>query len=210
MHYTKEAIENMGRLKRLTTINAVSGIKPANLIGSISDNGISNLAIFSSVVHLGSNPALLGFILRPVGEVPRHTYENIMQNGVYTINHVHRSFAEKAHYTSAKFHSTDSEFLECGLTEEYVGDFKAPFVKESRLKMGMQFLEAIPIVRNGTTLIVGEIHHLIVPDETLDEDIDLAAIDGVGISGLNTYYDLKKIDRFPYARVSELPYFNDE
>lgn len=210
MHYTKKDIINMDRIQRIKFINSVSGIKPANLIGTISEDGLANLAIFSSVFHLGSEPALLGFITRPTGEVPRHTYENITQNGHYTINHVHRHFTENAHYTSAKLERNQSEFESCGLTEEYLPHFKAPFVKESFFKMGMAFKEAIDIELNGTILVIGEIEHLILPETALveeEDDIDLSKIDGVGISGLNTYYDLRKIARYPYARVSGMPDF---
>jgi len=200
----------MDRIKRLKLINSVSGIKPANLIGTIDGNGRTNLAIFSSVLHLGSEPALLGFIIRPTGDVPRHTYDNIMQNGEYTINHIHRSFTERAHYTSAKFEKEVSEFEVCNLTEEFVKEIKAPFVKESLLKMGMKFIEAIPIPHNGTALVIGEIQHLLVADEayTQDNDIDLAQIGGVGISGLNTYYELRMKNRFPFVRLNEVPDFN--
>ena len=58
MHLTKEQIQKTSRIKRLNIINSITGVKPANLIGSISENGHSNLAVFSSIVHLGSNPAL--------------------------------------------------------------------------------------------------------------------------------------------------------
>lgn len=210
MHYTKKQIENMERVPRLKIINALSGIKPANLVGTIDDDGRTNLAIFSSIVHLGSDPALMGFITRPLGEVPRHTYENITQNGQYTINHVHRSFVKNAHYTSAKLDRNDSEFIRCGLTEEYLKEFKAPFVKESQLKIGLQFLEAIDISINGTILIVGEIKHLIMPEEIVgnDLDLDLSLMNTVGISGLNTYYSLEKIAEYPYVRTSEMPDFN--
>jgi flavin reductase (DIM6/NTAB) family NADH-FMN oxidoreductase RutF len=206
MHFTKNEIAGMDSKDRLKLINAVSGIKPANLIGTISDEGMPNLAIFSSVVHLGSDPALLGFILRPVGAVPRHTYENILQNNQYTINHVHRSFIKKAHYTSAKLERNRSEFETCGLRAQFLPSFKAPFVQESLLKMGMQFLEAIPIPRNGTLLVIGEIQHLVIPEIAIDSEgeIDLMALDGIGISGLNTYYGLKKLDWFPYARAEDL------
>lgn len=209
MHYTKVDIEKMDHIRRLKVINAVSGIKPANLIGSISTNNSTNLAVFNSVFHLGSNPPLQGFILRPTGEVPRHTYENILQNGQYTINHIHNGIVENAHYTSAKFKEDVSEFEVCGLAAEYLPGFRAPFVKECHLKMGMLFKQAIPIELNGTLLIIGEIQHLILPETAFDEaeDIDLAAIDTVGISGLNTYYELRKSHRFPYARVSEVPDF---
>ena len=119
MMYTKKDIEQLDRISRLKIINAVTGIKPANLIGSINSDGLSNLAIFSSVVHLGSNPALLGFISRPQTPEVGHTLRNIKENGSYTINHIHPNFVKKAHYTSAKFSAEESEFELCGLTQEY-------------------------------------------------------------------------------------------
>ncbi|WP_299242739.1 flavin reductase [uncultured Aquimarina sp.] len=209
MHYTKEQITSMDRVQRLKIINAVSGIKPANLIGTIADDGKTNVAIFSSVIHLGSDPALMGFIMRPVGEVPRHTYENILQNAQYTINHVDISFVKNAHYTSAKLDRNDSEFEKCGLNEEYISGFDAPFVKESQLKIGLQFVEAINIRLNGTILMIGEIKHLIIPEKMIGDylDLDLSITNTVGISGLNTYYALEKIAEYPYARAAELPDF---
>jgi len=211
MHLTKKDLEETDRIKKLNIINSLSGIKPANLIGSVSKNKVSNVAIFSSIVHLGSNPALLGFIARPTGEVPRNTYDNILENGYYTINHVSENIVKKAHYTSAKFDSDISEFDACGLTEEYLHDFKAPFVKESGIKLGMKHVESIPIELNGTILVIGEVEHVIIPDEALNDKgyIDLAEAEIAGISGLNSYYKLEKIGSFPYARVSEVPDFKN-
>ncbi len=202
----------MPRVQRIKYLNSVSGIKPANLIGTISEAGQTNLAIFSSVFHLGSDPALLGFITRPTGEVPRHTFENILNTKQYTINHVNHAITEKAHYTSAKVKREQSEFEICRLNEEYISNFEAPFVKESVLKMGMEFKEAIDIKLNGTILVIGEIQHLIIPEAVIgeDDDLNLAQIDTAGISGLNTYYALKKIDRYPYARVNEIPDFESK
>ena len=212
MHLTKEDIQNTERIKRLNIINSITGIKPANLIGTISGDGKTNLAIFSSVIHLGSNPALIGFILRPDREAGQHTFDNIKENGFYTINHIHESFTEQAHYTSAKFSRDESEFDTCALTEEYIADFIAPFVKESTLKMGMKLVQTIPIELNGTVLIIGEVEHLIIPDAAMDEQgqIDLSQPNDVGISGLNTYYKLEKIAQFPYARPNALPDFSKE
>jgi len=206
--YTKENIEQLDRVTRLKIINSVSGIKPANLIGTIDDNGNTNLAVFSSVVHLGSNPALLGFISRPQTPEVGHTLRNIIKNGYYTINHIHSEFIKNAHYTSAKFSEDISEFDRCNLSEEYINNFKAPFVKESNFKMGMRFKEAIDIKINGTVLVIGEIEQLVLPESVIaNDDIDLEATESIGISGLNTYYSLKKIDRFPYVRVKEVPEF---
>ncbi|HAY88881.1 MAG TPA: flavin oxidoreductase, partial [Bacteroidetes bacterium] len=110
MHITQKDVQAMDRIERLNLINSLSGIKPVNLIGSIDADGNENLAIFSSVVHLGSSPALFGFILRPRGEVRRHTHENILATGEYTINFVHTDFIQEAHFTSIKVEEHVSEF----------------------------------------------------------------------------------------------------
>ncbi|WP_424963449.1 flavin reductase family protein [Ekhidna sp.] len=209
MHLTKSDIEHMERKKRLNIINSVSGIKPANLIGTKSKDGQTNVAIFSSVLHLGSNPALLGFITRPTGEVPRHTYENIKETGYYTINHIPTAIADKAHYTSAKVDRDTSEFEQCGLTEEYINGFQAPFVKECHLKIGLKLVDELPIQVNDTIMIIGEIEELIIPDASVDDKgyIDLSLFNTAGISGLNTYYSLAPVASFPYARPNEIPDF---
>ncbi|MFT5751040.1 MAG: flavin reductase (DIM6/NTAB) family NADH-FMN oxidoreductase RutF [Flavobacteriales bacterium] len=206
MQYTKEDIQAMDKIARLKIINSVTGIKPGNLIGTVSKEGVSNVAIFSSVVHLGSNPPLLGFISRPRTAEVGHTYTNIMETGCYTINHIHPSFIEKAHYTSAKFDAGVSEFERCGLTEEYIVGYPAPYVDESTFKMSLRFVQALEIPLNDTVLMIGEIEHLILP-ETVNGDIDLEQTQSVGISGLNSYYELKKVGHHPYVRTTDVPEF---
>ena len=74
--------------------------------------------------------------------------------------------------------------------------------------MGMCLKEVIDIELNGTVLVIGEVNQIIIPDSAfVDNDIDLEASCSVGISGLNTYYTLKKIGKFPYARLGEIPQF---
>ncbi len=210
MHLKRRQIQDLHHLRRLNLINGITGIKPANLIGSYSEKFGPNLSIFSSIVHLGSDPALIGFILRPSRNVSRNTFENILETGYYTINHVHESFTENAHYTSAKFEHGISEFKMCGLSEEYKGEFIAPYVKESKLQIGMKFLEALPVKYNETQLVIGQIEEIYVPDEAIDDKgyVRLDRIYDVGIGGLNNYYSLKRIASYPYARKSDLPDFS--
>lgn len=204
MHFTKSDLADQEKIFRLNLINSVTGIKPANLIGTKNDQGQTNLAIFSSVIHLGSNPPLIGFISRPIGEVRRHTIENIETQRVYTINSVPSGMIENAHLTSAKFEEGESEFEYCEFKEEYLDGFSAPFVKESPLKVGLHIVEQIPIERNGTILMIGEIEHLIVDESAISEEgyLNLEQLGIAGISGLNSYYNLKYENSFPYARRS--------
>jgi flavin reductase (DIM6/NTAB) family NADH-FMN oxidoreductase RutF len=208
MQLHKEEIESLERKYRLNLINSISGIKPANLIGTKSVDHRENVAIFSSVVHLGSSPAQLGFIMRPQTEVPRDTYPNIMETGFYTINHVSASFIKKAHFTSAKLEKGDSEFDRMKLEKEYVGEFHAPFVKDSPVKIGMKHQESIPLP-NGCIFVIGSVEMLVLPDQVVNElgQLNLEGYAGVGISGLNTYYGLNMLETFPYVREDQIPKF---
>lgn len=212
MKLTKSEIDQLEHIQKINLINSISGIKPANLIGTQSKGGQTNLAVISSVVHLGSNPPLFGYILRPTGEVPRHSYENILATEHYTINHIHQDFIEQAHYTSAKFDREISEFEACKIPHQYIDDFPAPFVKGSLIKFGLKLVDTISIPVNGTLMVIGEVQILEIDDRCITPEgyIDLSAISGVGISGLNSYYSLNKLEDFPYARVQELPKWNEE
>ena len=208
MQLSREEIEKSERIWRLNLINSISGIKPANLIGTKSKAGDENVAIFSSVVHLGSQPAQLGFIMRPQSQSPRDTYRNILDTGFYTINHIAIPFVRKAHYTSAKLENTTSEFDRMKIEKEYLADFQAPFVRDSAVKIGMKFMEGVPLP-NGCILMIGEVEILDIPDSAINESgqLNLSDLSGVGISGLDTYYQLSKIDTFPYVRTDEIPDF---
>ena len=203
MHLSKKDILNKSRINRLNLINSITGIKPANLIGSISKEGHSNLAIFSSVIHLGSNPALIGFITRPNNGVRRDTLNNILETNFYTINHIHENFIEQSHKTSGKYKKDVSEFNMCNLTEDYLSDFPAPFLNESKIKMGLKLKNIVDIPDNQTKLIIGSVEHIFIDEIALEDngDINLQIINDIGIGGLNNYYKLEKIAHYPYFRV---------
>jgi len=128
-----EDIKKLEKTKRLKLINSITGVKPANLIGTKNKGGISNLAIFSSITHLGSDPAMIGFVLRP-RTVPRNTYNNMFNNKFFTVNHVNTNDIEDAHHTSAKYPKEISEFEKTKFEPEFIDGFIAPFVKSSKIK----------------------------------------------------------------------------
>ena len=109
MHYTKKQIEEFSHLYKINLMNSISGFKSANLIATKSKDNYTNVAVFSSVMHYGSSPAILGFVLRPT-TVIRNTYNNIKETGFYTINAINESIIDDAHHTSAKYSAEISEF----------------------------------------------------------------------------------------------------
>ena len=196
-----EAIFEFEPRFRTNFINSLSGFKSATLIGSKSPAGISNLAIFSSIVHIGANPPLLGFISRP-DTCERHTLNNILETGFYTINHVNQLIYKKAHQTAARYPKQISEFEACRLTEEYK-DFYAPFVMESLVQIGMVFKERMHIAINNTDLIIGEINNVYYPENCLAADgfLDIEKAGTITISGLDSYHSTQPLSRLSYAKL---------
>ncbi|OUJ74854.1 flavin reductase family protein [Hymenobacter crusticola] len=203
---TEQDIQGMEKVFRLNLINSITGYKPANLIGTAGTDGETNLAIFSSVVHLGSNPPFIGMFTRPT-TVPRHTYENIKATGRYTINHVQASFVAQAHYTSADFPREESEFTACGLTPEYLNGFSAPYVQESQIKMGLELVEEVSVQATGTIMLVGKVIDLYLPENLLRPDgtVDLNGAGDVAISGLDAYHTVQELAAYEYARAGQGP-----
>ena len=198
---TFDEIMNLPSRYRANLINKVSGFKSANLIGTKSKSGQTNLAVFNSVVHIGANPPYLGFILRPT-TVERHTYENIKETGFYTINQITTQIHKQAHQTSSKYDRNVSEFDAVGLTEAYHQDFHPPFVVESHIKIGLSFQEEQLIKCNDTRLVIGRIEHLILPEASILEDGDVALeeLDTVALSGLYNYYKPEHLGKYSYAK----------
>ena len=200
-HFSKNDIDSMEKIFRLNLINSCTGYKSANLIGSKSDNNIENLAIFSSITHMGSNPSLLSFVVRPT-IVPRDTYRNIISNKFFTVNHVNSDDIEDAHHTSARYPAKISEFDVTKFESEYLNDFPAPFVKSSNIKLACKFLNMYEIKENNTVLMIAEITDIFFIKECLQQDgwLQLDIADSVTINGLDGYASPNLIERYKYAK----------
>lgn len=194
-------LSKMGRVERLNLINSCTGYKSANLIATKSIEGKSNIAIFSSVTHLGSDPALIGFIVRPT-TVPRDTYKNIKETGYFTVNHVTESMIADAHHTSANYDTGVSEFEKTNLEEEYKDNIKVPFAKGSPIQLYCKYVNEYYIKENDTIHVIASIEDLFF-EENLRHDDGWLQIDRgnvVALNGLDGYCLPKLIDRFQYAR----------
>jgi len=200
--FTPTEWKSWERFYRANFINSLTGFKSASLIGTINAQGVPNLGMFSSMVHIGSDPALIGYINRPVAAAP-HTLANIKANGFYTVNHIHANFLDKAHQTSAKYPDEVNEFTEVGLTEEYMDRVQVPFVKESHIKYLLSLKEIVPIQLNDTFLVIGQLEQVFI-DPSLQPSTDgFLHLDQAGTvcsNGLDAYYNTALIDRFAYAK----------
>lgn len=200
-HYQISDFEKLEKLFRSNLINSCTGYKSANLIATQTKSGSTNVAVFNSVTHIGSNPPMIGFVLRPT-TVPRNTFNNIKDTGVFTVNHIQKNMIEQAHQTAAKYDEETSEFLETCLDEEYLDSFNAPYVKQSSVKMGCRYLNEYHIKENDTLFVIASIEHLYFEEgiQMPDGWLRLEDADTVTINGLDGYALPVLLDRFHYAR----------
>ena len=205
MQFTDHDFADMPSRQRATLVNSLSGFKSANLIGTADASGMTNLAIMSSVVHLGSHPPLLALVIRPGGD-ERHTLANIMATECFTINHVSAPLIEAAHQTAARYHREISEFEATGLTPEWREGLAAPMVLEASVKLGMRLRDHQELKINKTHLVIGEIVFADIPDKGLTADgaLDLGVCGTVALTGLDTYHAAAPVKRMAYAKP-ELP-----
>lgn len=206
MNINAQQLNDMEARYRASLINSLGGYKSVVLIGSKSAEKTSNLAIFNSFFHIGANPPLCGFIVRP-DVSPRHTLQNILETKYYTVNHIHEGIYKNAHQTAARYAADVSEFNEVNLTEEYLEGYDVPLVKESNLKFICEFQQKIDLEINGTIMIIGQIKEIILPEQCLGLDgfIDLELAGTITCSGLDSYHKTEKIGRLTYAKPNNWP-----
>ncbi len=190
----------MERFFRAALVNSAAGFKSVALVGTANAAGLTNLAVFNSIVHVGSNPPLIGMIFRPRTESTGHTYGNIRENRSFTINLLHSDIVDAAHRASGKFAAGISEFDACGFTPFYSDGVSAPYVSESLVRIGLHMEEEHPIVANGTIFMVGSVQEIFVPENALGADgfVNLPAAGTLAGSGPDGYGPAGPFVRLPY------------
>ncbi len=194
-------IQQLEQRYRATFINSLAGFRQAVLVGTQSSEGVNNVAVFNSLIHLGANPALYGFISRP-DTVQRDTLVNIQSSGYYTFNYMDVALAEKVHQTSARYLPHESEFDMVGLEPSFIQDIPAPFVSNAKVKIGMKLEDIVYLPINGTKMVIGSIQFIQLDEQWVTNDgfVDLQAADTLIACGLDAYSASKPIARFPYAK----------
>jgi flavin reductase (DIM6/NTAB) family NADH-FMN oxidoreductase RutF len=194
-------IADFEKQNRINLINSIGGFKSVCLVGTQNKMNQTNLSIFSSIFHLGSNPPLFGMISRP-GFSERHSLTNILQTEYYTLNHINEAIYKQAHQTSARYDANISEFDATNLNKVYKNDFFAPFVQESHVQLGMKFKDKIDLKINNTVLIIGEVIQLYFPEhcQSADGFLDIEKANTITCSGLDSYHKTVKLDRLSYAK----------
>ena len=197
-------LEQLDASYRRNLINCLPGYKPLQLISSQNATGVTNLALFSQIIHLGAAPPLIGVLFRP-HTVKRDTLENILETRSFTLNQVLPDWHFQAHWTSANWEG--SEFEATGLIEERKEGFPAPFVVGSPVQLGCVLEEVQTLQINQTVLVIARIDQVFVSEKGLREDgtLDYDALEIVSVTGLDEYHQGQSLGRLSYAKPGIYP-----
>ncbi len=205
-HIDSSEILAMEKFYRINLVNSLGGYKSLHLLGTAGEDGITNLCLVSSVFHLGANPPLIGLVMRPQRE-HNDTLRNIRLTGKYTLNNVLPDWYEQGHQTSAGYPSGVSEFDKCGFKKLYFPGFKAPFVQQSTVRVGLELREVIDMELNATTILIGEVAHILLEEQVVTSDGTINHVEAgtMTVAGLDSYFSPEFVGRLSYAKPGVKP-----
>lgn len=186
--------------KRRFTVAELSGADPYKLttglivprpigwIGSISADGIPNLAPYSFFNAVSGMPPT--FVFAPGRGGRKDTLANVREVGEFTINLVTAEVVEAMNETAAGFPADVDEFVAAGLTATPSTTVRPPMVGECKANIECVVIQIIDVghPESGNALVIGEAVEFHIADEILDGTrIDQAGLGAVGRHAGNQY-----------------------
>ncbi len=162
--------------------------RPVGWIGSLSADGVANLAPYSFFNVMAGNPPVLVFA--PGTAARKDTLVNVRETGEFTVNVVTEEVAEAMNRTSADFPPEVDEFGACGLTAVPAHRVAPPLVGEARANFECLVTSLVPVgdPESGGVLVIGEAVAIHVEASLLDGTrVDQEALHAIGRHAGNTY-----------------------
>jgi len=162
--------------------------RPIGWIGSISTDGVANLAPYSFFNCVSGAPPT--FVFSPGRGGRKDTLANVREVGEFTINIVTEEVAEAMNATSASHPAEVDEFEAAGLTAVPAVSVRPPMVGECRANIECVVTQIIDIGHpdHGSALVIGEATEFHVDEDLLDGTrVDQARLRSVGRHVGNLY-----------------------
>ena len=164
--------------------------RPIGWIGSLSPEGINNLAPYSFFNAVSGDPPTVAFSAGAGPGTRKDTADNVAVSGEFTVNIVTDEVADAMNTTSAGLDADADEFTHAGLTAVPGVVVAAPRVGEAKAQLECRVTHQLHVGRDGggNRLFVGEVVAFHVNSDLLDGTrIDQAALAAVGRHAGNTY-----------------------
>jgi flavin reductase (DIM6/NTAB) family NADH-FMN oxidoreductase RutF len=183
-------------LQRL--LQSVIAPRPICFAGTISLNGIPNLAPFSFFNLFSSNPPILVFSPALSGRTgePKDTLLNLKEVPEVTVNIVTYPMVHAVSLASSPYPRFTNEFVKAGFTPVPSEKIRPPRVKESPVQMECKVNQIIPLGEQGGAgnLIIAEVILIHLNENIFDAEnkINPASLELVARLGDNWYLKVTK------------------
>ena len=182
------------KMERIRVYKIVAGSvlpRPIGLISTATPAGRRNVAPFSFFNALSSDPPYVAVSISkhiPEGR-PKDTLRNILDTGEFVANLVSEDIVRAVDRCAHEYPPEVDEFEATGLTPAPSARVKAPAVLESRVNLECRLFQAIPLPKSSYTLVLGEVVHMRVAEEVMEENgrVNLARLAPVGRMVGNAY-----------------------
>ena len=164
--------------------------RPIGWIGTLSVDGVSNLAPYSFFQAVATNPPVLMFSTGVNDEKIKDSLANVRATGCFTANLVDFDLGPAMNASAAEVDPSMSEFILAGLTPKLFGTVEAPGVAEAKAVMECRVVNEIEFGSGSPRHVVtfGEVVAIHVIDDILDGTrIDAEKLDAVGRLAGNSY-----------------------
>lgn len=165
--------------------------RPIAFVSTVGEDGVFNLAPFSSFTLLCVKPPLVCLCIgwRKDGQ-KKDTLRNIEFSNDFVVNFVDETLAEAMNQASASYPSNVDEFKEVRLKPIKSDLVKAPMVAESPINMECKMVQILEFGENptGSHVIIGEIVLVHVKDELWSNGrIEMSNLKSIGRLGGELY-----------------------
>ena len=187
--------------------------RPIALVSTVSPQGSVNLAPFSFFNGVGSNPMTLVFC---PGNQADGSEKDTLSNcrpvseggtGEFVVNASVESYARCVAAAAESLPPGESEFDLTGLTPSPSRVVAPPRVAESPFAFECRTLRVIrlnPGIAGGANLVLGEVAHVFVSDELIDDrlEVDARRLAAIGRMGGTTYSATRDTFELPRGRAA--------
>jgi flavin reductase (DIM6/NTAB) family NADH-FMN oxidoreductase RutF len=176
-------------------MKSVVSPRPIAWISTVDDEGVDNLAPFSSYNYLGHSPPMVQFNSRneSAGEL-KDTARNALDTGEFAVNVVTESMLETMDHTSKDIPAEESEFDLADVQRADCRHIDPLRVADAAATLECTVLESREI--RNRLMIVGDVVYIHVDDERLTEgQVDALKMDTVGRLG-GPFYTVSSPNEF--------------
>lgn len=163
--------------------------RPVAWVTSVNSSGLVNLAPFSVLTYLSTDPPLIGFgigLKQGSGDI-KDTEHNVRLQKEFVVHIASADQIDLVQRSGFPFPSTVSEVVELGLSVTNSELVSVPRLTSTKISMECRLHDIINFGRDGSKLVVGEVVVFHVDDKIYnDGKIDSFDLDpAVRVAGMN-------------------------